>query len=140
MDRVQGTIHSEIGFYIGDLWFCLDKDLYHRFWGDACHYEDGVFQVPDSDLRFAVAATYGGDGGYTGSDGVMYIVDCGVLSLVPLELLPEEYQEDADIVGRIIRVPGDAEFEAEGGVFRYTLPDKSRIVIHTFEQRWEDVP
>jgi hypothetical protein len=144
MGRVQGTIHSDSGFYIGDLWFGLDVNLYHKFWGDVCHYEDGVFQDPASDWSFAVANTGDNDDrAYTGSDGFLYFVYSSNLALVPLELANKmfvEESEETDMFGRIIYDPGDAMFEAENFVFTYTLPDGSRIVIPTVEQRWEDVP
>ena len=127
MKRIKGTVHSNIGFYIGDICYCLSNKVYHDFWGKKKGYEDGVYVEPESMLRFAVAGTAHGDGCYHDRAYNFYEVDAGVIGLVPLELV----EDDSTSHGRVILAKGDAVFEAHDGVFRITLPYGEIVNIDT---------
>lgn len=123
-----GNITSEKGFYIGDVCYVLADDLYYRFWGDTCNFEDGCITDPDTGFQFAVAGTAYGDGCYADNYGNIYGVDAGVIGLVPLELVKDS---DTDSDGLVIREPGSAHFEASGGKFKITLPSGKVFLIDT---------
>lgn len=125
-NRISGTVKSEKGFYIGDLCYALDDEIYNDVWGGA-GYEDGIYTEPVTGLRFAVAGTAYGDGTYEDDYGREYDVDAGNIALVPAELA-----EDTE-GGHYFQGAGEAKFEAEKGFFEITLPNGDRICIGTDE-------
>lgn len=129
------AIKSSKGFYIGDICYVLNKDLYYGVWG-AADYKDGKYADPKTGAEFAVAGTAYGDGLYLDNHGNCYLVDAGVIGLVPLELVEEEdYNTD---LGHFEEIPGEATFEAHGGRFTVTLPDDKVILIDTTDDGAED--
>ena len=128
---VSAKIRSEKGFYIGDICYVLDDRLYHGVWGDQNGYVDGTFKDPDTGLEVAVAGTAYGDGCYLGSDGAEFPVDAGVIGLVPMELVSREKEPQGGQLGEIFKMPGEAEFIAESGLFTVILPDGNTVEINT---------
>ena len=125
---VKGSIHSDIGFYVGDICYVLSEEHYHGFWGKRNEYKDGVYKIDEKGLGFAVAGTAYGDGNYSDKRCNIYGVDAGVIGLVPLELV----KEDADLeLGMVFKGEGEAVIEADGGVFDITLPGDKQIMIDT---------
>jgi hypothetical protein len=129
--NVSAKIRSDVGFYIGDICYVLDDRLYHGVWGDQNGYADGTFRDPDTGLEVSVAGTAYGDGCYLGSDGAEFPVDAGVIGLVPLELVPKEKEPQGGRLGEIFKMPGEAEFIAEDGLFTVILPDGCMVEINT---------
>ena len=129
--NVSAKISSDIGFYIGDICYVLDDRIYHRVWGDQHGFADGKFKDPDTRLEVAVAGTAYGDGCYIGSDGAEFPVDTGVIGLVPLELVSREKEPQGGRLGEIFKMPGEAEFIAEDGLFTVILPDGHMVEINT---------
>lgn len=130
----HAKIHSDKGFYIGDICYVLSDELYHGVWGGDHDFEDGMFTDPATGYSFAVAGTAYGDGEYDDGHGRVYPVDAGVIGLVPLELaerLPDQYSY-------ISEVPGEAEFRAEAGRFEIELPTGERVYIDTSAEDDED--
>lgn len=124
MSRIEGTVKSEKGFYIGDLCYALNDGVYDTIWGGA-GYEDGVYEEPVTGRKFAVAGTAYGDGTYEDQYGRDYGVDAGNLSLVPAELA-----EDTD-GGHYFPGAGEATFIAEYGNFLIILPSGEEVQIFT---------
>ncbi len=129
--NVSVKIRSDIGFYIGDICYVLDDRLYYGVWGDQNEFADGTFRDPDTGLEVAVAGTAYGDGCYLGSDGAEFPVDAGVIGLVPLELVSREKAPQGGQLGEIFKMPGEAEFIAEDGLFTVILPDGHIVEINT---------
>lgn len=127
-------IESDRGFYVGDICYVLEDDVYHGVWG-ASHYEDGVWRDPKTGYSFAVAGTAFGDGTYYDSEGHEYGVDAGVIGIVPLELVGKPGGLDD---GRVIECAGCAGFDAKGGVFDIGFPNGEYIVIDTNEEESDD--
>ena len=123
---MRETVVSNKGFYVGDICYVLNDDLYHGVWG-AAGYENGVFTDTASGLKFAVAGTLYGDGEYQDQQGRRYGVDAGVIGIVPIELVAPKYYRG----GHIFECAGEAMFEAEDGVFNIILPDGQGIFIDT---------
>jgi hypothetical protein len=126
MRQTTGIIHSEKGFYIGDICYVLNREIYDKVWGSA-EYADGKYIVPGTSREFIVARTAWGDGFYEDGDGCEYPVDAGNIGLVPLELCERPHTDN----GRVISEPGDATYTAEDGVFIITLPSGKTVTIDT---------
>ena len=131
---MKGTIASKKGFYVGDICYVLADKLYHGVWGKN-GYKDGEYIDPETGLKFAVAGTAYGDGEYEGSDGVFYGVDAGVIGIVPLELVEKVRGLEN---GSVHESAGEAEMEAEDGVFKFTFPNGKEIVILTGDMDEDD--
>ena len=129
--NVSVKIRSDIGFYIGDICYVLDDRLYYGVWRDQNEFADGTLKDPDTGLEVAVAGTAHGDGCYLGSDGAEFPVDAGVIGLVPLELVSREKEPQGGRLGEIFKMPGEAEFIAENGLFTVSLPDGHMVEINT---------
>ena len=122
--KVTGSIKSNKGFYVGDLCYALNDDVYDTIWGGAA-YQDGIYKEPVTGRCFAVAATADGDGTYIDNNRRTYDVDAGNISLVPGELAEDTFG------GHFFPGAGTASFEAENGVFMITLPSGETIRINT---------
>lgn len=131
MSKTTGTLTSAKGFYIGDICYVLNDEIYYGIWG-AAGFEDGIYQVPERGCRFAVAGTAYGDGEFEDTQLRQYGVDAGVIGLVPAELIDKETRG-----GHYFEGPGRAVFSAEGGCFEITLPIGETIYIDTHDH-WED--
>jgi len=128
-------VKSGEGFYVGDICYVLSDRVYHGEWGRMHGYKDGVWEDPRSGFSFAVAGTAYGDGSYVDGEGHVYGVDAGVIGLVPLELVDDiSGLED----GRAFIGGGEAEFEAEDGVFIVSLPKGERVIINTRDDEFEE--
>lgn len=126
MKKIEGTIRSSKGFYVGDICYVLAEDIYYGFWGDECDFRDGVFEEPTSGYRFAIASTAYGDGCYLDNRDRGYGVDAGNIGLVPAELIAKGTDG-----GHYFECQGEAYFNANDGVFRVILPDNRTIRIDT---------
>lgn len=122
---MKEIIKSNKGFYVGDVCYALNDDIYYGIWGK-WGYCAGKYSTPDG-FAFAVAGTSYGDGEYSDKMGRLYGVDAGVIGLVPLELVKPEY----DFGGQIFGGAGSATFEACDGFFSVTLPSGEVIEINT---------
>ena len=131
---VHGMVKSEKGFYIGDICYVLDNNIYHNVWGKQ-GYSDGIIEVPGTGLSFAVGGTAYGDGTYWDNHGKCYCVDAGVIGIVPLELIENADLEEANEDGKVVYTPGEAKFSASEGIFDIILPDYETIYINT---KYED--
>lgn len=127
MNEIKGKVESKKGFYIGDICYVLSDTIYSEFWGNMHGYEDGIFEVPGSEFKFAVAGTAYGDGIYYDEELNAYGVDAGVIGLVPIELVGKNGLH----LGRVIKGEGVATFEAEKGKFYIRTPDGTSIYINT---------
>lgn len=155
LDEVHATIKSKKGFYIGDICYVLDDEIYSGVWG-AAEYEDGEYTTP-SGHKFAVASTAYGDGSYNDQDGNEYGVDAGVIGIVPWELLEtqkkwrEQYgrnksdTETLDYLGHFFEGQ-TADFygssrgnTSEDGYFEIYIHETDKTVsIHTTEEEEDE--
>ena len=131
---MEAVVKSGKGFYVGDVCYVLGDQIYHGEWGRMHGYKDGVWEDPKTGFSFAVAGTAYGDGSYFDGEGHEYGVDAGVIGVVPLELV----EKDLSDCGRVFLGGGEAEFEAEDGVFTVVLPDGKIVVIDTREEEEDE--
>jgi hypothetical protein len=89
-------------YYIGDLCYALDEDLYGRVFGqdyDSGHYS----QKNNPNHVFMLSDTGIGDGAYRGTDGHEYCVDAGILGIASESVLdPEKAPYDGGKVYSIV--------------------------------------
>ena len=133
-----GTVSSEKGFAISDPCYCLSDNVYFDFWGKKKNFNDGVFDYKG--YSFAIAGTAYGDGVYYDNHAHKYPVDAGAIALIPLELVSNENSiELGEFVtnelglnlGTVFKIPGEAEFICEDGVFNITFSNGYSIHINT---------
>lgn len=80
-------------YYIGDICYVLDDDVYTGVWGKA-KYANGVYEVDGN--KFAVHMTAYGDGEYMGSNKISYCVDAGNIGIVPIKLCKANSEQDIE--------------------------------------------
>ncbi|MBR6982173.1 MAG: hypothetical protein IKH75_01345 [Ruminococcus sp.] len=131
--EVIGTVHSDKGFYIGDICYALCDEIYYGIWNKVHHFDDGCFEVPEKGYSFGVGSTAYGDGLYTDEEGNQYGVDAGVIGIVPLELC-----DKGTSGGTVVETPGDAMFYAFEGKFKFSLPGGKEINIDTGYEEDDD--
>ena len=143
MISVSAETISAVGFYIGDICYVLDDDVYYGVWGRKVKdgdgwkdngspgFQEGPF-VHDG-LTVIVAHTAHGDGCYhDATDTMDFPVDSGCIGIVPLELVMD--LEKAANLGRI--TPGNrAIMYTEDGEFHFYvyMDDPQHIRIDTKE-------
>jgi hypothetical protein len=128
------SIFGKGRYFIGDICYALDENVYHKIWGDKFQFEDGEYLVGKT--KFAVAGTAYGDGSYKGTDGIDYWVDAGCIGIVP-EILwdkgrTEEETGGAGFIagGRIVDVKNKLSINADGGLFKIFI-DGKQLTINT---------
>ncbi len=124
---IRATIKSNKGFYIGDICYVLNDDIYDGIWGKIGQYQDGEYATGGGN-KFAMASTAYGDGCYDDDYGNVYGVDAGVLGLVPLELVAKQ---NGVQWGAVFEGEGEATMVAKDGEFEFTLPNGRKIKIDT---------
>lgn len=72
-------------FYIGDICYVLNDDLYQDIWGGKYNFKDGIIDFGINQVL--VHGTAYGDGCYEDNKGNTYGVDAGVIGIVPEELI-----------------------------------------------------
>lgn len=113
--KVQATLKSKIGFYIGDVCYAMSDEDYDGEW----HKDDYSDFEGEHELRghkFAIGGTAYGDGEYEDQIGHRYGVDSGTIGILPYELCEKKNPYELDKLGRFVRATS-ATFTAEDGEF-----------------------
>lgn len=86
MKNKSFKINVKNGFYIGDLCYALNKDIYDEVWGGN-NYEDGQYADPKTKAEFAMVGTAYGDGEYdSNEEGLSFPVDAGIIGVADLAI------------------------------------------------------
>ena len=108
-------------FYIGDICYVLNEDLYQDIWGGKYNFEDGIIDFGIN--KVLVHGTAYGDGCYNDNKGNTYGVDAGVIGVVPEELIDwdkieKDYGSKDKIyeLGNIVTAQ-EAELSYDNGTF-----------------------
>lgn len=132
---IEGTVRSEKGFYVGDICYAMNPNLYHKYWIDTLGCAEGVHFVPvhsllagNAGFSFAVGYTAWGDGCYSDNHFRAYAVDAANIGVLPLELVDFNREPDA---GHVFYSPGVCTFECCDGVFYIDIPGIAPIKIDT---------
>ena len=77
-------------YWMGDICYIKNNYLYYNIWGDVFHFRQGYFT--DDTHTFGLFNTRCGNGEYRDNYKNFYLVDAGVIGLIPFELtgFPEE--------------------------------------------------
>lgn len=122
-------IKSNKGFYVGDICYVLQNNIYNDIWAEIGFPESlaGIPVLPGKEVdgvettetfNFAVKST-GGDGVFFDNEGYEYSVDAGVIGVVPLELC---YQKGLNKgLGRILDIAGNVEFGFDAGIISVSV-------------------
>lgn len=77
-------------YYIGDLCYVLNDDVYDLIFGGLGGYDSGLYKENGSDRFFLVDNTAYGDGLYHGNDGKEFGVDAGIIGICPKSLCKKD--------------------------------------------------
>lgn len=116
-------IKSDKGFFVGDICYALSEKN-KSIWAEH-NYEDGVFAVPGTSLKFAVK-NVGGDYYFEDTKNRVYETDAGNIGVVPLELLEGKYRDN----GHIFKGAGEAIILTENKFLIITLPNGEEVRIN----------
>ena len=129
MEKLQ-YFCAELGpgkYFLGDICYALDDDIYSQIWGDKFRYKDGCYK----DFGFAVAGTMYGDGCYNGTDCLSYSVDAGVLGITNIGKQQRNENTKLNKLGKIVDVKESISMERlENGEFIFIV-DGEQFSIYT---------
>lgn len=131
MNHPITTTFGKGTYYIGDIGYVLKDSIYDHIWGDKCQYQSGTIKIKSKNgkhSKFVVDHTAYGDGGYKGSDGIIYGVDSGNIGVVPKTLW--KGPSPCCNSGRVVTVKNQLRFHSLDGVFHIRFDDHS-IIINT---------
>lgn len=127
--------------FIGDIWYALDKGIYHEKWGEGLGWADGEIRAEGNGDRGPVCAVVGstafGDGCFAGSDGTEFGVDAGVIGVTNLRYRRrDEDCDDASLarLGKLVNIPGGKCFVTlidESGDFYIIIEDMKHNKIYS---------
>lgn len=115
-------------YYIGDSCYVLDKEIYHKLWGEKKEYKEGTIDV--NGARMATVKAQSGGYMYADNHGDMYCVDSGTLSIVPIHLCTKCSFDEAKELGKIQMFKADVFFHVADGVINIT-DGHTTIIIDT---------
>lgn len=121
---VKGKIHSDHGFYIGDISYVLSEYVFEHIYCKN-RRKEGIYKV--GAFQFAVSTPASSDTYYRDMEGNQYCVDEKNIGIVPLELVDVVSATDV-----VVRGSGEAKFLFDKGVFKIGFSNNAlRIIIDT---------
>ena len=100
-------------YYVGDLCYALEDDLYHDIFGEK-GYASGLYEDENKKEFFLVSGTAFGDGEYVDTLGRTYGVDAGIIGICPIDLAKKGTDG-----GQVIEFDGATECYFRGGMFSF---------------------
>lgn len=121
-------------YYIGDICYALSSTVYELQWGDIHKYNPGTFEIKYKGNvgKFSVNHTKYGDGVYLDtSKGLEFIVDAGVIGIVPLDLCNPKNINKQGIIegGHIIESTTPVEFSSHDGIFVVSFNNNTDMIV-----------
>lgn len=124
-------------YYIGDVCYILDDQIYHQIWGKTYQWANGVIHTQKG--NFWVHGTYLGDGLYESNQEHSYSVDAGVIGIVPQCLFDDHKVVRAQTLGSFHQFTGPVTYSYNDGTFIITCPtDNFLLHIWTGSDADED--
>jgi hypothetical protein len=117
-------------YYIGDICYALNEDIYYDFWCEKNNFADGKYVYKAH--NFVVNSTYYGDGYYSSNsvDGMCYAVDAGVIGMVHENLIDKS--KHSIHLGTMHTFTDDITFEYVDGTFMIDCDtDNFHLKIYT---------
>jgi len=124
------SINVTGSFYVGDICYCLQEDVYHKVWGEANKYSDGAFTDPKTGYQFATVSTAYGDGVYFDGDMHAFPVDAGNIGIVDMKLSKISAESLMEDCGQVFEYTGKVSITYDEGTITIDFADK-QIVIET---------
>lgn len=120
-------------YYIGDVCYALDDDVYHRQWGQKYHYDVGTHVIQYNGAQDIITMNYTafGDGLYVDElSNLEFCVDSGTIGIVPFSLCSTKNIKDNKIKGgHFIESASPIEFKSISGIFVIGYNDNRNIII-----------
>lgn len=120
-------------YYIGDICYALEENIYMDFWGTKNNFQDGKYVYKS--YNFIVHSTYYGDGWYESNSDVRYAVDAGNIGMVHEKLFDTKKLKRMTMLGThysIHTFTGDISFEYDNGTFMIDCDaDNFHLKIYT---------
>lgn len=113
-------------YYLGDPIFALDETTYHEIYGDIYHYENGKFDLKNNDQYFIVHKTHYGDGIFYDTKKRKYIIETGLIALIPISMIDESMLDIAKKHGVLFSFNNFVRFLYHGGLF--TIRSNKKII------------
>lgn len=123
-------------YYIGDICYSLDDDIYSNFWGKKKNYKDGKYKV--NGYYFVVHGTFYGDGYYPTNSGTNYAVDAGVIGMVHESLFDQNNIQKMSSLGSVHTFTGNIIFKYNEGMFSIDCEaDNFHLEIYTADSPYD---
>lgn len=124
-------------YYIGDICYALNDDIYQKYWGNQFSFDSGLYDVDGK--QFAVLPTAYGDGCYRGRGDNFdcdFPVDAGVIGLVDIRLV-DKFDTNAPInFGKVVTFEQDIMFSYDFGTI--TILSKDFLVTIVTDDEYEE--
>lgn len=123
--------------FIGDICYALADDIYSTVWIKQLYGKDGEIRTEGTSgpICAVVGSTAYGDGSFTGSDGIEYGVDAGVIGVTNLAYCrDDEDVESLSQLGKIVDIPGGECFVTlidEEGEFYIIIEDMQHNKLYS---------
>jgi hypothetical protein len=120
-------------YYIGDVCYALDDNVYQNQWGKTYNYSKGTFVINYKGVQNAmtVSHTAFGDGLYVDDISKFeYSVDSGTIGIVPFNLCcPKNIKNNEIKGGHFIESTTPVEFKSQDGIFVIGYNDNRNMII-----------
>lgn len=127
MKNKSFKINVKNGFYIGDLCYALNEEIYDEVWGGN-NYEDGQYTDPETKAEFAMVGTAYGDGEYKSDVGALFPVDAGIIGVADLSICDKDTS-----FGKVVPdYSGIVYIEYNDGTITVSWGDYGEINIYTY--------
>jgi hypothetical protein len=113
-------------YYLGDPVFALDEKTYHEIYGDIFQYEDGKFDLKNNDQFMIVHKTHYGDGIFFDTKKRKYIIETGLIALIPISMIEKTMIINAKKHGVFFSFDNFVRFLYHRGLF--TIRSNKKII------------
>ena len=106
-------------YYLGDPVHVLNEQLYYEILGDIHQFKNGKYNLlnNDNDNSIVIHNTSNGDGIYYDTKKRSYIIESGLIALIPVTLIDNENISNAKKFGSIFNFEKIIEFTYHKGLF-----------------------
>lgn len=133
--KVEATVTSEVGFYVGDVCYEMTDEDYYADWSNDFEDFEGEHEICGH--KFAIGGTKYGDGEYEDQIGHRYGVDAGNIGILPYELCKDKDISGIEKNGRFIKAQS-AVFTADDGEMEIEFNNGETIYINTGDMEDDD--
>lgn len=120
-------------YYIGDICYALDDDVYHTQWGQKYNFTVGTHVMSSNGVQDAITMNYTayGDGMYVDDISKLgFNVDSGTIGIVPYNMCCPKNIKDGKINGgHFIESTSPIEFKSLSGIFVIGYNDNQNMII-----------